>query len=53
MSITSKWLSCQGTTEWLEFPGPQSISKMHQSHFSIYLNHLDIYLTKEKVFKQT
>jgi hypothetical protein len=35
------------------FQGPQTMIKMHQICFSIYLNHLDIYLTKEKAVKHT
>jgi hypothetical protein len=51
MSITWKGLSCQGTEKGLVFQGPQSIPKMHQSHLSIYLNYLDIYLNIKKAFK--
>ena len=35
----------------LVLQGPQSTPKSHQSHLSIYLNHLGIYLIMEETFK--
>ena len=37
----------------LVLQGPQSTPKSHQSHLSIYLNHLSTYFINKKAFKHT
>jgi hypothetical protein len=50
MSITRRWLSCQGIAKGLVFQGPQSSPKSNQGHLKIYGNHFSISLINKGIY---